>query len=159
MNTDRLYPSCNDDSALANTFAAFFVEKISKIRTSILGAKSNRGVIPLSPVTCTARFCSFHQVDCSVVHKLLTGLTRKSCSSDPLPACVLKECCDTLLPIFTRIINCSLSHGVMPDSLKSAMLLPLLKKKNADHEIFSNFRAISNLKLISKLIEKAVSSQ
>ena len=47
----------------------------------------------------------------------------------------------------------------MPESLKSAMLLPLLKKKNADHEIFSNFRPISNLKLISKLIEKAVASQ
>ena len=47
----------------------------------------------------------------------------------------------------------------MPESLKSAVLLPLLKKKNADHEIFSNFRPISNLKLISKLIEKAVASQ
>ena len=57
------------------------------------------------------------------------------------------------------IINCPLSHGVMPDSLKTAMLLPLLKKKNADHAIFSNFRPISNLKLISKLIEKAVASQ
>ena len=75
MNTDRLYPSCNDNSALANTFADFFVEKISKIRTSILGAKSNLGVISLSPVRCTARFSSFRQVDCSVVHKLLTGLT------------------------------------------------------------------------------------
>ena len=83
MNTDRLYPSCNDDSALANTFADFFVEKISKVRTSILGAKSNLGVIPLSPVASTARFSSFHQVDCSVVHKLLTGLTKKSCSLDP----------------------------------------------------------------------------
>ena len=70
MNTDRLYPSCNDNSALANTFADFFVEKIS-----ILGAKSNLGVISLSPVRYTARFSSFRQVDCSVVHKLLTGLT------------------------------------------------------------------------------------
>ena len=39
------------------------------------------------------------------------------------------------------------------------MLLPLLKNKNAYHEIFSNVRPISNLKLISKLIEKAVASQ
>ena len=126
MNTDRLYPGCHDESALTNTFADFFVEKITKILTSILGAKSDLGVMSLSPVTCTARFSSFHQVDCSVVHKLLTGLTKKSCSLDPLPACVLKECCDTPLLIFTRIINCSLSHGVMPESLKSAMLLLLL---------------------------------
>ena len=31
MNTDHLYPSCNNGSALAKTFADFFVEKFSKI--------------------------------------------------------------------------------------------------------------------------------
>ena len=39
MNTDRLYPSCNDDSALVNSFADFLAEKILKICTSIMGAK------------------------------------------------------------------------------------------------------------------------
>ena len=57
-------------------------------------------------ITCTAHLSSFSQVDCIVVHKLLTRLTRKSCSLDLLPACVLKECSDTLLPIFTMIIVC-----------------------------------------------------
>ena len=28
MNTDRFYPSCNDDSALVNSFADFLAEKI-----------------------------------------------------------------------------------------------------------------------------------
>ena len=42
------------------------------------------------------------------------------------------------IPYLYLIINCSLPHGVMPDSLKTAMLLPVLKKKNADLEIFSN---------------------
>ena len=100
VNTDHLYPSSTDDSALANTFA----EKISKISTSIQGAKSNLGATSLSPVTCTAHLSSFSQVDYGVIHKLLTGLTKKSCSLDLLPACVLKECSDTLLPIFTMII-------------------------------------------------------
>ena len=52
MNTDRLYPISTDDSALANTFADFFAEKISKIRTSIQGVKSNLGVTsPVSSAT------------------------------------------------------------------------------------------------------------
>ena len=68
------------------------------------------------------------------------------------------ECSDTLLPTFAMVINCSLSHGVIPDTLKTAILLPLLNKKNADHEFCSNFCPISNLKLISKLIEKAVAT-
>ena len=33
---------------------------------------------------------------------------------------------------------------------------PLLKKVNADSDIFQNFRPVSNLKLLSKLVEKAV---
>ena len=36
------------------------------------------------------------------------------------------------------------------------MLSPLLKKVNANFEKFSNFRPVSNLKFLYKLIEKAV---
>ena len=119
-----LYPSSTDDSALANTFADFVAEKIYKMGNSIQGTKSSLGAKSLSPVTCTAHLSPFSQVDYGVIHKLLTWLTKKSCSLDLLPACVLKECSDNLLPIFTMIIICSLSHGVMPDSLKTAMCYP-----------------------------------
>ena len=35
------------------------------------------------------------------------------------------------------------------------MLKPLLKKSGADHELFSNFRPVSNLYFLSKVTEKA----
>ena len=44
----------------------------------------------------------------------------------------------------------------MPDALKVATLSPTLKKSDADFEQFQNFRPISNLKVVSKLVEKAV---
>ena len=44
----------------------------------------------------------------------------------------------------------------MPSSLKSAVLTPLLKKPSLDHEALSNFRPISNLKVILKVIEKVI---
>ena len=47
----------------------------------------------------------------------------------------------------------------MPETLKVAELVPALKKHDADHEQFSNFRPISNLVMVSKVIEKAVSVQ
>ena len=47
----------------------------------------------------------------------------------------------------------------MPDALKVATLLPTLKKSDADFEQFQNFRPISNLKVVSKLVEKAVTIQ
>ena len=47
----------------------------------------------------------------------------------------------------------------MPEGLKCAILRPLLKKPTADHKVFANFRPVSNLKYISKFIEKAVALQ
>ena len=63
---------------------------------------------------------------------------------------------EQLNPNFTRS---PLATGEMPEDLKCAMLRPLLKKSTADHKVFANFRPVSNLKYISKLIEKAVAVQ
>ena len=80
-----------------------------------------------------------------------------SCLIDPAPTLVLKECNESLRPIYTRIlINLSLQSAVMPEPLKIAMLDPLLKKVNAGSDMFQNFRPVSNLKFLSKLVERAV---
>ncbi len=44
----------------------------------------------------------------------------------------------------------------MPKNLKSAILQPLIKKALLDSDIFKNYRPISNLTFISKVIEKVV---
>ncbi len=44
----------------------------------------------------------------------------------------------------------------MPTNLKSAILQPLIKKALLDSNIFKNYRPISNLTFISKVIEKVV---
>ena len=56
-------------------------------------------------------------------------------------------------------MNLSLSTGTMPDTPKVAELVPAFKKHDAEHEQFPNFRPISNLVIVSKVIEKAVSAQ
>ena len=58
-----------------------------------------------------------------------------------------------------EFVNLSLSTGRMPNALKVAALSPSLKKPDADFKQFSNFRPISNLTLVSKIIEKAVAEQ
>ena len=47
----------------------------------------------------------------------------------------------------------------MPDALKVAILSPMLKKSDADFEQFQKFHPLSNLKVVSKLFEKAVAIQ
>ena len=60
------------------------------------------------------------------------------------------------MPALKNIINLSLTIGEMPRNLKTAMVKSLLKKSNSDPGEFVNFRPVSNLKFVSKLIEKAV---
>ena len=47
----------------------------------------------------------------------------------------------------------------MPESLKEAVVLPLLKNPSLDVENFKNFQQVSNLAYIGKLIEKVAVSQ
>ena len=155
-NTDRQYPKEHDDKSLANSFADYFSTKIEKIHDEIVLAKN----LLVAPIIIekgpTSVFDTFRQVTDSDVRKLLSNSKMKSCLIDPAPTLVLKECNESLLPIYTRIINLSLQSAVMPEPLKIAMLDPLLKKVNADPDMFQNFGPVSNLKFLSKLIERAV---
>lgn len=61
--------------------------------------------------------------------------------------------------MINKIVNDSLVNAALPQSLKIASLQPRLKKASLDTDEFKNFRPISNLKLISKAIEKVVAVQ
>ena len=78
---------------------------------------------------------------------------QKSCHLDPPPAMLLKEHFDLLLPSICRVVNLLLVSGLLLSSLKNAVLTPLLKKRNLDHELFNNFRITSRLsgKLLRRL--------
>ena len=78
---------------------------------------------------------------------------------DPLPASVLKNHISLLLPVICKIVNRSLTTGCVPKSLKTAVLKPLLKKPSLDSESYDNYRPVSNLTVISKIIEKVVAAQ
>ena len=58
-----------------------------------------------------------------------------------------------------EIVNMSLRTGVFPQPLKTAVIKPLIKKKNLDTSLMNNYRPISNLPFLSKIIEKAVYHQ
>ena len=58
-----------------------------------------------------------------------------------------------------NIVNSSLMTGVVPASLKSAVVKPLLKKPHLDPGALNNYRLVSNLPLFSKVLERVVSEQ
>ena len=83
----------------------------------------------------------------------------KSCELDPLPTWLLKECIAESVPTITDIVNMSLRDSLIPKSLKITLIRPLLKKTGFDSDILKNYRPVSNLTFISKVIEKMVSGR
>jgi len=72
---------------------------------------------------------------------------------------LLKECSSLLVPTITSNVNLSLISGQSHPTLKESIISPLLKKPTLDKEELSNYRPVSNLSLISKIIERVVKSR
>ena len=83
----------------------------------------------------------------------------KACDLDPIPTPLLFDCLKTLLTFLTSMINDSLVSGIFPDVHKVALVTPLLKKAGLDVNLLKNYRPVSNLSFVSKLMEKIVLSQ
>jgi len=64
-----------------------------------------------------------------------------------------------LAPFLVELYNRSLSIGVVPDTFKAAYITPLLKKPDADPDDVKSYRPISNLTVLSKLLERLVAKQ
>ena len=101
---------------------------------------------------------TFDPIDNKVVVKTIQKLkTKSSCGYDGLSTKLLKPIAGPISPLLTVIINQSLNTGIFPEKLKVAKVLPLYKK--GDEHFFDNYRPISLLPAISKVIEKIVYNQ
>ena len=97
---------------------------------------------------------SFSEVSENDVVKMGESLNDVAAGCDDLPGKVIKKIINLIKTPITHIFNCSLSTGIFPDKLKIAKVTPIYKKGNK--EMFSNYRPISVLPVISKLLEKIV---
>ncbi len=75
---------------------------------------------------------------------------------DPIPSKLLKEVLPEVIDPLLAIINSSLSLGYVPKTFKFAVIKPLIKRIPKD---LVNYRPISNLPFLSKILEKVASSQ
>lgn len=75
---------------------------------------------------------------------------------DPCPPMVFK----TIIPVFEAevlsLLNLSLATRRVPQKFKEALVIPLLKKAGADTKILKNFRPISRLPFLAKVLEQHV---
>ena len=80
--------------------------------------------------------------------------TFKAAGIDKLPGRFLKDGAEILSMPISEICDLSISHGIFPNACKVAKLNLIFKKETKVDP--SNYRPISLLPLISKIIEKVV---
>lgn len=102
----------------------------------------------------------FTPVSVDEMVKIVKNSSNACCDSDPISTKLVKTCLlDSLLPVICEIVNLSLLSGTFPQLYKQSHVKPLLKKITLDPDCLKNFRPVSNLTFISKLIEKAAANQ
>ena len=148
---------------MSEKFNTFFISKISKIRaaldtcTSTILGISNSQANPSHYLG--QQFANFRSLTRNEVKSIVLSSSPKSCSLDPIPTQLLFQNIDCIIDAITTIVNDSLISGVMPICFKKAIISPLIKKQNLDINELKNYRPVSNLPFVSKIIEKAVSIQ
>ena len=82
-----------------------------------------------------------------------------TCLLDPIPTRLLKEVVPVIVTSLLDMIILSLLSGYVPQSFKVAAIKTLLKKPTLDPGVLANYRPISNLPFLSKILEKVVAKQ
>ena len=82
---------------------------------------------------------------------------KKATGLDGLPARLLKDSAIVIADCVTHLINLSFETGEVPSEWKQAKVVPLFKSGNKDD--LDNYRPISILPILSKILEKAVFHQ
>jgi exonuclease III len=157
-----ILPSSFSDEDLANKFSDFFISKITTIRERI--DADNSPVSESVVMSADVRFEGqpLTQLEPSTqdeVRNIIMKSPSKSCELDPLPTNLLKQVLEYVLPLITAIINRSLVESKVPACFKKANVRPLLKKPNLDKEVLNNYRPVSNLPFLSKILEKVVAKR
>ena len=119
---------------------------------------NNQSSIPNPPSNISLLKC-FQPTKEEELKKIILSGNSKACSLDPLPTTLLKELLDTLLSTLTKLVNAAIDQSTIPQSLKSASVTPLIKKPSLDSDDTKNYRPVSNLPYISKLVEKVIVKQ
>lgn len=148
--------SCDD-------FLNYFNNKITTIRDKInevlpnISLEQNQAVeVFTAPSNVIHNFIT---VDETEIVSIIMSSNASTCLLDPIPTHLFKDILPLISEAILKIINTSLENGYVPQSFKFAAIKPLLKKPNLDPDILANYRPISNLPFISKVLEKVVVKQ
>ena len=158
---DLPMPSSVSDSDLASRFSSYFTTKIDAIREEInAGSVDREYSVDYSPsFNVTFRFSRFNHVTEVDVRRYLADARRTYCPLDPIDVSKLGAAYGHTVPAIVAIINSSFDEANFVISEKRGLIRPYLKRIGLDIDILANYRPVTNLSFLSKIIERAMLDQ
>ena len=156
-----VYPQHTDLFTLASLFNNYFITKIDDIRKEFSGLESDAAQMSITDfnVHHSHTLSNFTPTTTDEVQQLLSKMNKTTCKLDPFCTSIIMQHSLHFIPVYVHLINLCFSTGIFPTGFKSAVVKPLLKKPTLDYEVLKNFRPLSNLTFLSKLIEKVIAER
>ena len=163
---ERILPSNGPDETIAEEMSQYFIDKVSNIRKNLTASQSCVDNIKLSLPdiqddhlkTVNSLTC-FRNISLLELKAHISGLKKKSCKLDPIHTPLLMEFAHLINPFILQLVNSSISYGVFPNQLKRAVITPIIKSPSANNNELKNYRPVSSLPFMSKVVEKSIYSQ
>ena len=146
--------------SLANSLASFFYQKIVSLKDSIaLKLQGSPTPFDFDLPHSGEVLSDFNPVTPAEVSQLLRSMSNKSSPLDYIPTSLLKSCGNTFSILISHLANLSFTQATFPSKFKLALISPLLKKPGLPKSDLANFRPISNLNTIGKILERLALSR
>ncbi|KAF7254508.1 Cadherin EGF LAG seven-pass G-type receptor 2 [Varanus komodoensis] len=141
-------------------FAQHFKEKIAQIRHKLdsTSDSDSLGEVPMLP-SGHILLDEFQLLWPDDVDKVLEQVRSTTCLLDPCLSWLLTEAKHRIGAWILEVISVSLRDGRVPAPLKEAVVRPVLKKASLDPEMAANYRPVTNIPFLGKVLERVVPGQ
>ena len=142
----------DDPELIANGFCSYFTNVGKEFASKIPDPNSTFDSHLKEPSNETLFVNPTNAVE---IQKILQSMKpKRSFGHDGVNSWLLKKLSNSISLPISVAINKSIENGVVPDHLKLAKVIPIFKAK--DPRILGNYRPISLLPVISKILEKVI---
>lgn len=142
-----------EDIDIAQHFNSFFSKIGQKISDSI--SKTETDPLSLLKTDPNTPTLNFDEITPTHVNDILKQISpKKSVDIDGISNFLLKQLKDQISTPLAHIFNISLKNGVYPEKFKISRVIPIYK--SGDHLLADNYRPISLISSIAKILDKIV---
>ena len=140
---------CTDKNKIVNQFNKYF----TSIGTNLNAKLPQTAQDPTHLINNnSANFFSAPTCPAEIINIVNSAKSKKACGYDNIDPYVVQQVIPQIATQLAHIFNRSFTTGIVPNKLKIAKVIPIYKNENP--ELFANYRPISILPSISKILER-----